>query len=238
VNAKAKLRHELICAWSGIIFVATYVVCLGLIAGFLPPPSPNLSAPEIAAFWARNHDRIVAGATAASLFGVLLLPWSAQMAIMMARIEGPSPVLTIIQAMGGALTGWIMVSVPVTWLVATYRPAIDPGVLQSLTDSAWMTLCVTYAVTTVQFWAIGLVGLADTSAKPLFPRWLCWYTLFAGAIWVCNDAIPYHKTGPFAWDGAITLYTLFTVWLTATLLLSLYMIKDVRARIAVAGSAN
>jgi hypothetical protein len=231
MNPKTKLLYESICSWSGVAFVVTYIVCLAFIAGFLPPPSPNFSAEAMGQHWANHHDGIVLGATLASAFGVLLLPWSAQLCIMLARIEGQGPVLTIIQGMGGALTGWIMVSTPILWLAAAYRPAIPPALVQSLTDSAWMTLCMTYAVTTVQFWAIGLVGLADTSARPLFPRWLCWLILITGTMWVFNDAIPYHKTGPLAWDGAITLYTLFSFWLGTSLLISVYMIRDVRFRL-------
>ncbi|MBL6752214.1 MAG: hypothetical protein ISP90_16970 [Nevskia sp.] len=239
MNAKTKLHYELICSWSGILFVVTYVACLGGIAGFLPPPSPNLSAEAMGQHWADHHDGIVLGATLASAFGVLLLPWSAQLSVMLARIEGPGPVLSIVQGMGGALTGWIMVSTPILWLAAAYRPAIPAALVQSLTDSAWMTLCMTYAVTTVQFWAIGLVGLADTSPHPLFPRWLCWLTLFTGTIWIVNDAIPYHKTGPLAWDGAITLYTLFSFWLGTSLLISVYMVRKVSSRLseAVPGAA-
>lgn len=230
MNNKTKLCYELMCSWSGILFVITYVGCLGLVAGFLPPPSPNLSAEAMAQHWLDHHDGIVLGATAASAFGAFLLIWSAQLCVMLARIEGPAPVLTIIQGMGGALTGWIMVSDPILWLAAAYRPSIPAPLVQSLTDTAWMTLCMTYAVTTVQFWAIGLIGLADTSARPLFPRWLCWLTLVTGTMWIFNDAIPYHKTGPLAWDGAVTLYTLFSFWLGTSLLLSVYMVKDVRAR--------
>jgi hypothetical protein len=40
----------------------------------------------------------------AALVGVLWIPWTAQLTVVMWRIEGSSPVLTIIQLIGGTLT--------------------------------------------------------------------------------------------------------------------------------------
>jgi hypothetical protein len=48
----------------------------------------------------------------AALVAVLWIPWTAQLAVVMWRIEGSSPVLTIIQLIGGTLTAWVVMFCP------------------------------------------------------------------------------------------------------------------------------
>jgi hypothetical protein len=83
------------------------------------------------------------------------------------RIEGSSPVLTIIQLIGGTITAWVVMFGPAIWATAAFRPEIDPSTVRTLNDLGFILFNITYAATSVQAVAAGLVGLADKSARPV-----------------------------------------------------------------------
>jgi hypothetical protein len=58
---------------------------------------------------------------------------------------------------------------------------------------------ITYAVTSVQAIAAGLLGLADKSARPVFPRWVSSWAIFTGLSFVPLTAMPFFKT--VRWRG-------------------------------------
>ena len=223
------LKSELFGAWSGVFFAIVYVILMAIVAQLLPPPSPDFTPAQVAAYWAERPG-ITLGASLVAFFSFLLITWSAELTIMMWRIEGNAPFWTIVQAMGGALTGWVFISTPVRLVLAGFRGIENPVTLQSVVDSAWLDLTMTYVVTSVQYWAIGIVGLMDKRPQPLFPQWLCYVAIASGFIWITYSAIPWHRTGPLAWDGLIGLYVAFTAFLGTMVLLSAYMIMDVKRR--------
>jgi hypothetical protein len=147
------------------------------------------------------------------------------------RIEGSSPVLTIIQLIGGALTAWVLMFCPAIWAVAAFRPEIDPNTIRMLNDLGFIMFNITYAVTSVQAIAAGLVGLADKSAAPVFPRWVSYWAIFAGASFIPISAMPFFKTGPLAWNGAITFWTLFGTYFIWTASMGICMAKDASKRL-------
>ena len=135
----------------------------------------------------------------AALVAVLWIPWTAQLTVVMRRIEGSSPVLTIIQLIGGILTAWVVMFCPAIWAAAAFRSDIDPNLVRTLNDLGFFLFNITYAVTSVQAIAAGLVGLADKSARPVFPRWVSGWAIFTGVSFVPLTAMPFFKTGPLAW---------------------------------------
>ena len=92
----------------------------------------------LAALFAQHHNSILFGNSMAALIGVLWIPWTAQLAVVMWQIEGSSPVLTIVQVIGGALTAWVFVFCPAAWAVAAFRPEIDPNTVRTLNDLGFM----------------------------------------------------------------------------------------------------
>jgi len=88
---------------------------------------------------------------------------------------------------------------------------IDPNAIRTLNDLGFILFNITYAVTSVQAIAAGLVGLADKSPLPVFPRWVCCWAIFTGLSFVPLTAMPFFKTGPLAWNGAISFWSLFGI---------------------------
>ena len=79
--------------------------------------------------------------------------------------------------------------------------------------------------------AAGLAGLADRSATPVFPRWVSYWAIFTGFSFVVLTAMPFYKTGPLAWNGAISFWALFGTYFTWTISMGVCMARDASRRL-------
>jgi hypothetical protein len=231
MTAKQNLKYQLVAASSGFAFEILFIIFWAGFGHNLPPASPNLSGPELATYFALHHNAILFGNSMAALVAVLWLPWTAQLTVVMRRIEGASPVLTIIQLAGGILTAWVLMFCPAIWATAAFRTDIDPNAVRTLNDLGFILFNITYAVTSLQAIAAGLVGLADKSARPVFPRWVCGWAIFAGLSFIPLTAMPFFKTGPLAWNGLISFWTLFGTYFIWTASMGVCMAKDASRRL-------
>ena len=231
MTAKQNLKYQMLAAASGFAFEILFTIFWGGFGHNLPPVSPNLSGPELATYFAIHHHAILFGNSMTALVAVLWIPWTAQLSVVMWRIEGASPVLTIIQLMGGVLTAWVLMFCPAIWAVAAFRPDLDPNATRMLNDLGFILFNVTYAVTSVQAIAAGLVGLADNSAHPVFPRWVSGWAIFAGISFIPLTAMPFFKTGPLAWNGIISFWCLFGTYFIWTASMGYCMAKDAGQRL-------
>jgi hypothetical protein len=231
MTTRENLKYQLLAAQSGFAFEILYTIFWGWYGHNLPPASPNLSSPDLAAFFVQHHGSILFGNTIAALIGFLWIPWTAQLTLVMWRIEGSSPILTIIQLIGGILTAWVLMFCPAIWAAAAFRTDTDPNIVRTLNDVGFILFNITYAVTSVQAIAAGLAGLADRSPQPVFPRWVCGWAIFTGISFIPISAMPFYKTGPLAWNGAITFWALFGTYFTWTASMGVCMARDASRRL-------
>jgi hypothetical protein len=230
MDEKTSLKFQLISAWCGPAFLITFVVFWGVIGQNLPNPSPDLSATDLAARYIANLNDIRLGFIMSLIIIVFYMPWSALLAAQMARIEGKFPVMAYLQLLGGGLTVMVVSFSAFFWVTAAFRPERDPVLIQLLTDLGWLCIDLQYACTTLQMVAAAMVGLAERSKTPLFPRWACFLTIWCGLSFLPASLTGVLKTGPFAWDGMLSYYIPYFCWLCWFTVASLYMIKDVRRR--------
>ena len=120
---------------------------------------------------------------------------------------------------------------PAIWATAAFRPEIDPSTVRTLNDLGFILFNITYAATSVQAIAAGLVGLADKSAHPVFPRWVSGWAIFAGISFVPLTVMPFFKTGPLAWNGLLSFWTLFGTYFIWTASMGVCMAKDALRRL-------
>jgi hypothetical protein len=231
MSNRLKLKYQLWAALCGVGYEVLYTIFWAVFGHNLPPASPSLSAQDLAAYYLRYHDGILFGNTMTALVAFLWVPWTAQLTVAMLRIEGDNPVLTIIQVIGGIITAWVLAFCPAIWAALAFRTDIDPATLRTLNDVDFIVFNITYAGTTLQAIAAGLVGLADKSEHPVFPRWVSYWSIFTGLSFLPITAMPYFKTGPLAWDGLITFWALFGTFFVWTGSIGIYLAKDVRRRL-------
>jgi hypothetical protein len=216
MSNRLSLRYQLLSAHCGVGFALLYAIFWVGFGHNLPPmASPDLNASALAAVYAQNRQSILFGDSMAALVGVLWIPWTAQLAVAIKRIEGEASVLTYINLLGGALTAWVVVFVPAIWVTAAFRDDMPPDIVRAINDLGFILFNLTYAGTSLQAFAAGAAGFADPRAKKLFPRWVNWWAILTGLSFVPITAMPFFKTGPFAWNGLVTFwigFLTFFVW--------------------------
>ncbi len=104
---------------------------------------------------------------------------------------------------------------------------LSPVTLQMLYDQGWLLIDMFYFITTIPMVAIGVAGLTDKRAKPLFPRWVCWYSIWAGLSFLFELLMPFFKTGLFARQGWLNFWVEFVVWFAYILLITFFMLKAI-----------
>lgn len=232
------LRWQLISAWCGPAFVVSFVLFWGVIGGNLPPAGPELSASQIAAYYQANTTNIRVGFVGSVVFICLYMPWSAVLTARLARIEGPMRTLSYLQLIGGALTVMVVSMSAAFWIGAAFRPERNAEITQMLHDMGWLTIDQLYFCTTLQMVAAAVVGLYDKSDQPLFPRWVCWYAIWAGFTFLPASLTAFVKQGAFAWSGVGSYYFPYFAWLSWFGLFSWCIIKAINRERAALQSAS
>jgi hypothetical protein len=204
-----------ICAWGGP-FCALFFGAGLLLAGFVPPPSPALSAGDVAAIYRASPNLIRAG----MLLGLLgIAGWIALVGVIsaqMSRIRGVSRTACYLQLGAGSI-GVLTVMFPIMIFAATaFRPERDPALTQAMNDLGWLFIIPAFPTFLVQFAAIASGVLLDRSASPVFPRWVAYFNLWVGVLFMPGGFAYFFRHGPFAWDGILSFWVAaaaFFAWL-------------------------
>jgi hypothetical protein len=204
------------CAWSGIVFLVLFGIGFCVVAGLVPPPSPNDSAQQIADFYSQHTNLIRAGLLI-SIFGVpLAFPFVIVISMQMRRIEGSVAPLSYIQLTTGTV-GTLIFGFPLMMMqAAAFRPGQRSiEVTQGLSDAAWLPFVGLISLAIVQNVAIAVAIFNDTRPDPVFPRWLGYFNIWVALGFVPGGFTVFFKTGPFAWDGVFAFWVplvVFSVW--------------------------
>ncbi|CAB3772057.1 hypothetical protein GQ57_32345 [Burkholderia sp. MSh2] len=229
MSNRAYFKYWRLCAACGPIFLTAFIVCWGILGHNIPPIPADRTPEQMADFFRTHYGEVRAGMAGAMLFGVLYLPWTLSITKVMERINPKeNDILPVLQMWGGGITVVPLVTSSVFWLTGAYRPdVLSPVTLQMLYDMGWLLIDMFYAITTIPMVAIGVAGLTDPRAKPLFPRWACWYSIWAGLSFLFELMMPVFKTGPFARQGWLNFWIEFLVWFGYIVVVTLYVFKAI-----------
>jgi hypothetical protein len=221
------------CGWCGIATVILMMVGLGPIAHLTPPPSPLISATEIAASFQHNATGILVGSFLANIGVAMSIALIAGISAQIHRMESASaPVLSYLQLGSGvAASAFVMLPVMI-WNAAAFRADRSPDMILLLHDLATFATYVPFSVATLNEAVIGFAILSDRSAKPVFPRWLGYYNLLTGLSYIPMGLIGLFKAGPFASDGFIAWWLPTILVLPWYVLMGTYLIKIGKAESA------
>ena len=209
-----------VCTWCGPIFLLGLLVCWTGLGKFFPPPPQYWSADEVVQFYLKDNLQIRAGMVGVMFFGGFYMVWSAVLARIIRRIEGPDGVLSVIEMMGGLATTMVIELFGAVWLTASFRTEMrSPQDIQLLQDLGWFIFDMTFMVTFAQMVAFGIAILIDKRPTPLFPRWLGWLSIWAGSVFLPEVFMPFFMNGPFSWHGVISYYVAlspFFIWISVS----------------------
>jgi hypothetical protein len=203
------INSQLLCVHAAIAMVLLMGAALFL-AGWVPPPSPAMSATESAQMFTQGGNKIRFAALLMMLGATMFWPFAVAISAQMKRIEGP-----LVQPLAGVqlacATGTVIaIIIPCAlWLVAAFRPERSPEIVQALNDLSWMFFIGAVPPALIQVLAIGLCALSRCVTPEVLPRWYGFFSLLTATGFVGGETIGFFHTGPFAWNG------IFAFWMAA-----------------------
>ena len=193
--------------WSGVVLVAALIVAQGLIMGFIPGPSPALSATEVAQIFIDRKSSILLGTLLQCICWCFYGTWAIPIIVFIRKMERGVPALTYASLVnvGG---GWVFfILIPMTWAVIAFRAeTLDPAIVQIMNDWVWFDWLFTWPSFSVWMFIIAAAIFYDHNKLPVYPRWLAFFNVWCGLLIFPAGLIGFFKTGPFAYDGFISFW--------------------------------
>jgi hypothetical protein len=227
MTGRERIGTQKVALWCNLIFVLlTAVGWLG-IAHFFLPARADLGLAETKAWFMQEHRwGVLIGCTLFYIAAGLLTPGSLQFGVMLAKIEGRWPIMSLTTAVCGIFISLIIFFNCCAWIVAAYRPETGADVIQSWYDWAWFAFLLGWIYLAIEMIATGVVELMDDRPTPMIPRWLTWATFF-GALALLGAAGPaFFKSGPFAYHGLLAFYLPVVIWGGYITLTTIFMLKE------------
>lgn len=227
-------RGQTILVWWGLVMMFIYGFTLWLGFDMVGPPSPKLTADEVAAFYANDNLLKRVAAMITSWTSAFAVPISITAGIQVARLERGTPVWGITTVASGCLMAIFLVLPPLFWGVAAYSPMRDPQSTTLMHELGMLTL-----TTTDQFYIFGMVAITmvslgrdDHDERSAFPRWMGFFTIWAAIAFEVGAFAFLPKSGPFSWNGAIVFWMPFWVYGTWITVMSGMLLRALRRQAA------
>ncbi|MGB5797870.1 MAG: hypothetical protein WBH51_19020 [Mycolicibacter algericus] len=209
-------RGQRILLWTVPPAAGLFVLAYLLFPVFSPPLSPTLTPEQVAAFFAQNVTGILGVAILCNLIACSLVPLFAVTAVQISRTATSSSVFTYayLLCVGVGLTAFILADY--CWAMAAFRPERDPQLISLLNDMAWFFFIAPVGTIIVQNICLALSIYLDARPEPIFPRWVAHFNVAAAVLLVPSAFSLLHKSGPLAFDGAVSFtlrLSVFAVYL-------------------------
>lgn len=197
-------RGQRILLWTAPPAMALFALAYLLFPVFSPPLSPTLTPEEVAAFFRDYNTGILGVVILCNLIAGSLVPLFAVTAVQMSRTSTSSSVFTYayIICVGVGTTAFILADY--CWGVAAFRPGRDPQLISLLNDMAWFFFVAPVGTLVVQNLCLALSIYLDDRPEPIFPRWVAHFNVAVAVLLVPGAFSILFKTGPLAWDGAVS----------------------------------
>lgn len=223
-------NHQRLLLWvavfGAIVSGTGFVFC----AGFLPPPSPQMRADEIAAIYQTSTNLKRLGFMMMMIGGGLHFGIYATISAQMRRMKGTSDVLVYSQLGLGAVNS-VMLTVPsVIFTAAAFRPDRNPESIAALHDLAWLMTTMPSSMFVLQQVIVAIAIFSDESKHLVFPRWLAYVCLFTAMTYMGGtNFITFFKLGPFAWNGVLAFYVVAVAFVVWELSMFIMLFKAIRS---------
>jgi hypothetical protein len=198
-------RSQLTCAWAGVVFLALFAIGMVALAQFVPPPRANWPLPRVVALYADHTTRLRIGLVLMMIAAGFVAPWAAAISVQLKRIEGAFSPMTYTQLACGAVNVLVILLPVMVMIVASFRPARNPQITQTLNDLAWIPFVMVFPPVLIQCLSIA-AAIFNHPGQTVFPRWLGYFNAWCALLLIPAVLIPFFKHGPFAWQGIMEFW--------------------------------
>jgi hypothetical protein len=219
--------NKKLCIFSGPVYTLFFAIGL-MIAGFIPPPSPDLDAYEIKRLFVENTASIQVGTLLIMAIQGLFVLFVSEISEQLRRIEGQQASLANAQLVLGFGTTMIVIFPCAALLVASFRAdALAPEIVQLLNDLMWLPFIGGWFMLVPQWLVTGIVILQDDRAIPIFPRWSAFVQFWVALLTLPSTALFFLKNGPFALDGFFAFWLAGGVFFSWILIMTFLLLNAV-----------
>jgi hypothetical protein len=209
-------RLEWLGAWSGIAWVVLCGAGFGG-SGMVPPWAPSTPPALLAAHLADIKYQILIGMLLVLIGGfTFLITWSLTLAYQIRKYANPSPLAFYLLAAVGVIGGILGMLCGVVGSAMAYRvETLAPDTTQLLFDLIWFLFLIPWPPFMLWQFITGFAILSDTNPQTMFPRWLGYFSLWAGALELFSALSVFYYNGPFSYNGLVTFWVpgvSFFVW--------------------------
>ncbi len=225
-----------ILAYSGIALVISLAITQGLLMGFIPPPSPNLSPEALAQIFIERKIGIRIGALIQCICYSFWGTWGIAIVVCIRRMERGIPVITYasIANVGGGYVFFLLM--PITWAMLAFRPeAMDPKFLQIMNDYVWFIFILSWPPFAIFMIFIAVAVFRDHNLPTIFPRWVAYFNLWCAVLITPAGLIEFFTTGPFAYDGLISFWFIYLIFFGWIMVMSFVSLKALSNAAGLAG---
>lgn len=209
-------RLEWLGAWSGIAWVILAGAGFGG-SGLVPVQAASTSPGELAAYLSEFKYQILIGMLVL-LFGgyTFLMTWSITLAYQVRKYANPSPMAFYVLFAVGLNGGIIGMLCGVLGSAMAFRvDTLSPDTTQLLYDLIWFLFLIPWPPFMLWQLVTGFAILSAQNSGMMFPRWIGYFSLWAGALEIFSALSVFFYDGPFGYSGLVTFWipgVSFFVW--------------------------
>jgi hypothetical protein len=202
------------------VFYTLFGVIFVLLTRVMPPPRPGASVEQINHFFAIHRTTIQVGFTMLMVAIGLGSITNGLVAYQMRRMTG-GPLFAygyIATLAVAAVPGCLFAAF--SFLAATFRPDRDPHLIALLYDIALLTFVGSLGCFATNYLLLAIAIFLDKNN--VFPKWMAYVSIWQIVTEVLAAPVFVFRTGPFAWNGAISFYegtVIFGIFLVCLILL-------------------
>ena len=202
----ANVKTQLISLWTAPAFGVILLIAFLAFPGFFPPMSPDMTADQVAKFYADNETMIRFSMITFNLCAIMLVPMFMVIVVQMKRMATQSHVFAYCFLTAAVSGATIFALADIFYLVAAFRPDRNPELVQLLNDMAWMIFIAPVGMVVAQLLLLALAIYFDNGPNPVFPRWVGHYAVATALVMAPAAGAAIFRTGPLAWDGAVSFW--------------------------------
>jgi len=202
----ANVKTQLISLWTAPVFGVILLIAFLAFPGFFPPMSPDMTADQVAKFYADNEAMIRFSMITFNLCAIMLVPMFMVIVVQMKRMATQSHVFAYCFLTAAVSGATLFALADIFYLVAAFRPDRNPELVQLLNDMAWMIFIAPVGMVVAQLLLLALAIYFDNGPNPVFPRWVGHYAVATALVMAPAAGAAIFRTGPLAWDGAVSFW--------------------------------